>query len=107
MARDRMKKKLVRPVLGDAPLSRPLRAPPRGPATPRVPRGHAITKAPTPHVSRAPKPRAVAPVPNPMRPKLVRDVDCADLKDLLAMFPDLPRPPRPALRLPPRLKRRR
>jgi hypothetical protein len=42
--------------------------------------------------------------PNPRRPALVRDVGGNELRDLFAMFPDLPRPPRPAARLP--LRRR-
>jgi hypothetical protein len=39
-------------------------------------------------------------VPNPKRPRLVRDVGGGYLKDLFALFPDLPRPPRPRGRIP-------
>jgi hypothetical protein len=37
-------------------------------------------------------------VPNPKRPKLVRDVHGGALKDLFELFPDLPGPPRPGRR---------
>jgi hypothetical protein len=44
-----------------------------------------------------PAPRPVGPVPNPKKPKLVRDVHGGDLLDLFVIFPELPRPryPRP------------
>jgi hypothetical protein len=43
--------------------------------------------------------RGVGPVPNPRRPRLVRDVHGGVLQDLFVIFPDLPRPPRPSPRL--------
>jgi hypothetical protein len=56
-------------------------------------------------VSKAPRQRAAGKVPNPRRPKLVRDVGGNELWDLFAFFPDLPRPARPAARLPARRRR--
>ena len=56
---------------------------------------------------REPPARGVGRVPNPLRPRLVRDVGGGWLKDLFALFPDLPSPPRPAARLPPRIAGRR
>ena len=50
-------------------------------------------------VSRVPQPRTVGAVPNPRTPKLVKHVNGGGLLDLFAMFPDLPRPRRPAPRL--------
>lgn len=47
-----------------------------------------------------PRQRAAGKVPNPRRPALVRDIDGNELRDLFALFPDLPRPVRPTARLP-------
>ena len=44
--------------------------------------------------------------PNPRKPKLKRDIGGNELKDLFAMFPDLPRPHRAAARVPKRRPRR-
>jgi hypothetical protein len=52
-----------------------------------------------PPVSR-PKTPPAGHVPNPKRPRLVRDTGGGYLKDLFVMFPDLPRVPRPPARLP-------
>ena len=41
-------------------------------------------------------------VPHPRRPRVVRDIHGNELMDLFEFFPDLPRPPRPRTRLPPR-----
>ena len=65
-----------------------------------VPPGAPSVEAPTPHVSTAPVERGVGRVPNPRRLKLVKAVAGGDLLDLFAMFPDLPRPPRPRARTP-------
>lgn len=65
--------------------------------------GSPAAQAPAkPKPTRVPKPRAVGAVPNPRKPKLVRDVDGGDLKDMFSVFRDLPRPrrPRPRLRNP-------
>jgi hypothetical protein len=56
-------------------------------------------EAPPERVRHEPPSRGVGAVPNPRRPRLVRDVGGAGLNDLFALFPDLPRPPRPARRL--------
>jgi hypothetical protein len=55
---------------------------------------------------REPRRRGIGPVPNPKRPRLVRDVAGGALKDLFAIFPDLPSPRRPAARVPPRIAAR-
>ena len=56
---------------------------------------------------REPRPRGVGRVPNPRRPRLVRDVGGGVLQDLFAIFPDLPFPARPPARLPPKIAGRR
>lgn len=63
-------------------------------------------KPPERGVGRAPREHRVAPPPNPRKPELVRDVHGGVLKDLFQMFPDLPRPVRPAARVPLRARRR-
>jgi hypothetical protein len=71
----------------DAPLDRvPSRRPHRAPPAQRI--GHPPPERP-----------ASAP-PNPRRPALRRDVHGGELKDLMEIFPDLPRPPRPPARAP-------
>jgi hypothetical protein len=52
-----------------------------------------------------PEQHGVGAVPNPVRPKLVRDVHGGALQDLFEIFPDLPRPTRPKGRAP--VQRRR
>jgi hypothetical protein len=54
-----------------------------------------------------PKERGIGRTPNPRKPKLVRDVHGNELKDMFALFPDLPRPPRRVARVPPRIRPRR
>jgi hypothetical protein len=49
-------------------------------------------------VRSAPKERGVGKLPNPRKPKLVRDVGGGALKDMFELFPDLPRPSRPGRR---------
>ena len=51
-------------------------------------------------VALPPLERPVGKPPNPRKPALVRDIGGNELRDLFALFPDLPRPPRPAPRLP-------
>lgn len=67
----------------------------------RVPRQRVskarVSKAPA---NKAPRQRAAGKVPNPRRPRLVRDIGGNELRDLFAFFPDLPRPVRPTARLP-------
>ena len=58
--------------------------PPRERGASRPPREHAVASPPPWH--------GVSPPPNPRRPRLVLDVDGGGLRDLFAMFPDLPRP---------------
>jgi hypothetical protein len=48
--------------------------------------------------TRAPRQRPVAMVPSPRRPTRVRAAGSGALLDLFEVFPDLPRPPRPANR---------
>jgi hypothetical protein len=91
---------------GEAPRERPRRAVPRGSGIAATPRDHPIAQPPAARAVRLPKPRASGAVPNPRKPKLVRDVDGGALKDLFALLPDLPRPPRPAPRVRPRVGRR-
>ena len=57
-----------------------------------------VAQAPSrPQPTRLPAPRPVSQVPNPSKPKLVRDVHGGTLLDMFAIFPDLPWPryPRP------------
>ena len=54
--------------------------------------------APSTHVARPPLERQAGRPPNPRRVPPVRDVHGGVLQDLFEIFPDLPRPARPALR---------
>jgi hypothetical protein len=93
---------------GKAPPERARKRAPKPRRVAPAPKRHPIAQPPAPrHVAGAPPQRSVGRVPNPRRPRLVRDVDGGALKDLFAMFPDLPRPPRPAARVPNRIARRR
>jgi hypothetical protein len=65
-----------------------------------VPAGNPQRPPPPQRVSHAPKERPAGKPPNPKKPLLVRDVHGGELKDLMQIFPDLPRPPRPAPRGP-------
>jgi hypothetical protein len=91
-----VKKKPVRPPLAAAPRPHVPRRPPQG----RVPAprsGVPIAHAPsTPQPTRVPAQRPVGKVPNPRKPKLVRDVRGGGLNDLFEIFRDLPRPSRTA-----------
>jgi hypothetical protein len=80
------------------PSARAPRTPPRGYALARVPAPRIPAEVPRQHLALAPKQRDVGAVPNPRRPKLVRDVHGGVLQDLFDFFPDLPRPRRPAVR---------
>jgi hypothetical protein len=66
-----------------------------------------MAQARIPEPIHAPKERGIGAPPNPQKPKLVRDVHGNELKDLFEFFPDLPRPPHPAPRVPMRRPRRR
>jgi hypothetical protein len=92
---------------GKAPPERPRAKVPRERRVAPAPKRHPIAQPPAPRIGHAPRQRRVGKVPNPRRPRLVRDVAGGTLKDLFAMFPDLPRPPRPAARVPTRIARRR
>ena len=93
------KKKPDRPPVGAAPLPKAPRQPPAG----RVPAprsGAPLDYAPrTPRPARVPPQRPVGKVPNPRKPKLVRHVGGGGLNDLFQVFADLPRPPRPHIRV--------
>ena len=66
-----------------------------------------MAQARTPELTHAPKERGIGSMPNPRKPQLVRDVHGNELMDLFQLFPDLPRPPRRAPRVPIRNPRRR
>jgi hypothetical protein len=100
-------KKPVRRPVAAVPAPRRYRVPPPLRHVARVPRGETLTHTPTAHVARAPKLEPLGKPPNPRKPKLVRDVHGNELKDLFQMFPDLPRPRRPAPRVRPQRKARR
>ena len=101
-----MTKKSPRGRIGMVPAVRPVaRTPVTRPVGP-VPRGNPIAQAPAPAVTRAPKVRPVGKPPNPRKPRLIKDVGGNELKDMFAIFKDLPRPHRPAPRLPSRLRGR-
>ena len=86
-------------AIGEAPTPRQPRTPPRGHVITRVPKARGAAVVPPPHVPRAPRRPVVGAVPNPRKPKLVRDARGGALKDLFEIFPDLPRPRRPARRV--------
>jgi hypothetical protein len=92
------KKKPGRAPLAAAPRPHAVRTPPRGRVPP--PRsGTPLGYAPSmPQPARVPAQRPTGKVPNPRKPKLVRDVRGGALSDLFKIFKDLPSPPRPALR---------
>jgi hypothetical protein len=71
---------------------------PKPPPSALTPPPRSVMNPPPPQSP--PKAPPAGQVPNPKRPRLVRDVGGGYLKDLFAMFPDLPRPPRPRARLP-------
>jgi hypothetical protein len=102
-----MSKKPIRRPLGALPAARSYRTPPALRRVAAVPGGDPAGRTPAPHVARVPKPHAIGKPPNPRKPKLVRDVGGGPLMDLFAIFPDLPRPRRPAPRLRGRRKARR
>lgn len=103
----RVMKKLFRRSITVPPEVRPQGAVPPQRGVGKVPAGAPHAEPPTPHVSAAPVQRTVGRVPHPRRLKLVRDVGGGDLLDLFAVFPDLPRPLRPAARVPLRRRLRR
>jgi hypothetical protein len=93
-----VKKKPDRPPLAAAPRPHAPRRPPQS-EVPRPRTGAPIGYAPsTPQPARVPAQRPVGKVPQPRKPKPVRDVRGGALKDLFEIFADLPRPPRPPLR---------
>lgn len=66
----------------------------------REPRTPPLHPPPPEHVSLPPREHAAGKPPNPRRPRLVRDVHGGSFMDLFDIFPDLPRPRRPATRAP-------
>jgi hypothetical protein len=93
-----VKKKRAPVPLAAAPRPHAPGKPPTG-GVPPPRRGVPVAHAPSsPRSARVPAQRPVGKVPNPRKPKLVQDVDGGVLKDMFEIFPDLPRPPRPALR---------
>ena len=91
---------------GVAPAERVPAAVPPVRQVARTPKGHPLAQPRLPLIGRAPREHAAGRPPNPRKPKLVRDVGGGALKDLFALFPDLPRPRRPAGRVPARVARR-
>jgi hypothetical protein len=96
-----------RQAIGRVPRERPPALDPEPRSVAGPPAGTPVGRAPVPQFNRAPKPRPVGAPPNPRRPRLVKDVNGNELKDMFAIFKDLPRPARPAPRLPSRLRRGR
>jgi hypothetical protein len=96
-------KKRPKPVtspLAHAPRPHVPGRPPQGQRVPSPRDGNPIAYTPRPpRAPRVPQQRPVGEVPNPRTPKLVRDVHGGVLKDMFEIFPDLPRPPRPAARV--------
>ncbi len=92
---------------GVAPRERVPRPAPRPRAAGQIPKGPPLAQAQAATVARAPRQHAAAKVPNPRKPKLVRDPGGGVLKDLFAIFADLPRPARPKARAPARIARGR
>jgi hypothetical protein len=90
---------MKRKALGEVPPMRAAGAAPKLKAGGPVPKGAPLAQAPTAHVARAPGEHGVGAPPNPRKPRLVKDVHGGILKDLFQMFPDLPRPVRPAARV--------
>jgi hypothetical protein len=105
-ARSAMTKK-YRSRLGEVPPEHQPTAHPPERAIPRTPKGKPLAQArPMQPAAIAPRERGVGPLPNPRKPKLVRDVHGNELMDLFEFFPDLPRPRRKPVRLPARRRRR-
>jgi hypothetical protein len=92
----------TREPLGSVPPPRhATKVPPPRPIA-KTPGGDPLSHAPLPHVGRPPEEHSAGKPPNPRTPKLVRDLHGGPLKDLFRIFPDLPRPARPAPRMPAR-----
>src|ERR1044071_5961543 len=67
---------------------------------PRTPHGNPLAQPRPPEPVATPPPqRGVAALPNPRRPRVIRDVHGNELMDLFEFFPDLPRPARRRARL--------
>jgi hypothetical protein len=97
-----MSRKQTRTPLGAVPPPRGATVVPRARPIPKTPGGDPLVHAPSPHVSRAPEERPAGKPPNPRKAGLTRNKDGGILKDLCTIFPDLPRPARPATRVPSR-----
>lgn len=99
-----MSKRPYRPKVGvPPPEHRPGRPPPARPIAQR-PDHDPLEDTPLHSPTRAPRQRPVGKVPNPRKPKLVRDVGGGYMQDLFATFPDLPRPVYKPKRVPIRRK---
>jgi len=89
------------------PEHRPALRPPER-AVPRTPKGQPLAQPrPLEPGSAAPRERGVGLLPNPRKPRLVRDVHGNELMDLFEFFPDLPRPAYKPARTPVRRRRLR
>lgn len=105
-ARSAMTKK-YRSRLGEVPPERQPALRPRERAIPATPKGAPLAQArPQQPAAAAPRERGVGALPNPRKPRLVRDVHGNELMDLFEFFPDLPRPRYRPARLPARRKHR-
>jgi hypothetical protein len=108
MTLPRMSRKNNRKPLGRVPAARPAGQVPRPRSASAIPGGDPRRSPPPQHVTHPPVERPAAKPPNPRKPKLVRDVHGGELKDLMLIFPDLPRPPRRPANVPAkRIVRRR
>jgi hypothetical protein len=88
-------KKRARIVVGKAPSQHVPRLPPKQHRVGAVPRRDAASRPPVGKPTRVPDHAPPAgKVPNPKKPKLVRDVHGGTMGDLFQFFPDLPRPAR-------------
>ncbi len=93
------RKPVSKPPSGNVPKPRTAVNVPKPRAQGHTPTGAPPSHAPTRHIGRKPNKRATGKVPNPRKPELVRDVRGGSLKDLMEIFPDLPRPARPVRRV--------
>ena len=103
-----MSRKNNRKPMGRVPSApRPAGKAPRPRSAAAIPAGDPRRSPPPQHVSHPPAERPAAKPPNPRKPALVRDVHGGELKDLMLIFPDLPRPRRPPAHVPARRAVRR
>jgi hypothetical protein len=100
--------KKYRSRLGEVPPEHSPAVQPPARGISRTPKGAPLAQPrPLEASSVAPRERGVGALPNPRKPRLVRDVHGNELMDLFQLFPDLPRPARRPGRVPPRRPRLR